>query len=102
VTPEGRIKNKIRKLLDSFEDGLYYYMVIPFGYGKTTVDYLICVDGLFVAIEAKGKPGQRPTPRQDDVLAEVRRAGGSTFVVNDDESLDALEQFLRGVMRWGR
>jgi hypothetical protein len=100
-TPEGRIKNKIKRLIDEFGESIYSYMVVPSGYGKTTIDYLLCVDGLFVAIEAK-KPGAEPTERQKGVLEDIRRAGGSTFVVNDDESLTVLEQFLRGVMRWGR
>jgi hypothetical protein len=100
MTPEGKIKARINKLLDSYEGHMYRYMPVPSGYGKQSVDYLVCVDGLFVGIEAK-KPGERPTARQDGVLEDIRAAGGSTFVVNDDASLEVLERFLHDVIKWG-
>lgn len=100
MTPEARIKIRIKKLLDSFGERIYYFMPVPSGYGAATIDYLLCIDGLFVGIEAK-RPGGKPTLRQDGVLEDIRRANGSTFVVSDDESLNVLEQFLHGIDKWG-
>lgn len=99
-TPEGHIKNKINKLLDSYSGRVYKFMPVPSGYGKVTIDYLICFDGLFVGVEAK-KPKGKPTARQDGVLEDIRAAGGSTFVVNDEESLDVFRMFLESVDKWG-
>jgi hypothetical protein len=98
ATPEGVIKNKIRKLLDSFGDDLYFYMPVPMGFGKATVDYLGCIMGVFFAIEAK-KPKGQPTERQRGTLDDIRKAGGNTFVVNDDEGVAALQRFLDFVVR---
>jgi hypothetical protein len=96
MTPEARTKQKINKLLDSYDGRIYKYMPVPGGYGKTTIDYLLCFDGLFIGIEAKA-PGEKPTPRQNDVLADIRAAGGSTFVIDDDYSLEIFASFLRQI-----
>jgi hypothetical protein len=95
TTPEGRIKNKIKKLLD-IQNDVYYFMPISTGFGKRTVDYLICVRGQFVAVEAK-RPGGKATSKQASVLLEIENAGGSTFVVNDEASLAELAKFLERV-----
>jgi hypothetical protein len=95
-TPEGRIKNKIKDLLAIYRERIYYYMPVPSGYGATTIDFLICFNGLFIGIEAK-KPKGKPTARQDGVLEDIRAARGVTFVVNDDESLNVLALFLESM-----
>lgn len=97
VTPEAKVKKKIKELLDSFDTRLYYYMPVPSGYGKTTIDYLICFDGLFVGIEAK-KPRGKPTLRQEGVLEDIRAAGGSTFVIDDDDDVVMLSKFLNAII----
>jgi len=93
MTPEGRVKNKINKLLARYGDAVYYHMPVPVGYGRRTVDYLGCARGVFFAIEAK-RPGGRPTRAQEGVLDDVRAAGGSVFAIADDAGLAALERFL--------
>lgn len=75
-------------------------MPVPAGYGTQSVDFLVCFDGLFIAIEAKRR-GARPTPRQENTLEQIRAAGGSTFVVSDDASLEVLEIFLERLLKWG-
>lgn len=97
-TPEGIIKKKIKDLLDSFGNTAYVYMPVPGGYGKTTIDYLICFDGLFIGLEAK-KPKGKPTPRQDGVLEDIRAAGGTTFVIDSDEDVALLGKFLTSILR---
>jgi hypothetical protein len=100
MTPEGKIKAKINKLLDHYGNRVYRYMPVPGGYGRPTIDYLVCFDGLFIGIEAK-KPGEGPTERQSGTLEDIRGAGGSTFVVSNEAELQILEQFLRSVSKWG-
>jgi hypothetical protein len=75
-------------------------MPVPSGFGRRTVDYLVCADGLFLAIEAK-RPDGVLTEHQKGTLEDIRKAGGWTFVVNDDDSLDAFEQFLQAIVKWG-
>ena len=100
ATPESKVKVKIKKLLDSYGERVYRFMPVPSGYGKATIDYLVCFDGLFLGIEAKA-PGEKPTPRQEAVLEDIRRAGGSSFVISNEGELEVLEQFLHTVGKWG-
>jgi hypothetical protein len=93
VTPEGRVKIKIDKLLATYADHIYVFKPVQSGYGNRTVDYLGCICGVFFAIEAK-KPGAVPTAIQNATLERIREAGGMTFVVHDDESLAVLKRYL--------
>lgn len=92
-TPESKVKAKIKALLH--EHGAYYAMPIGTGYGNSGVpDFLCCVQGKFVAIEAKaGK--NATTALQDAHLKRVQSAGGSAIVVRED-NLDELEKLLKG------
>ena len=46
-TPEGRIKEYVKKHLRKI--GAYFFMPVQVGYGETSLDFLCCVDGKFVA-----------------------------------------------------
>lgn len=81
-TPESKVKTKINRLLDKYK-GMYRHMPVPYGYGASTLDYLICFRGQFIAIEAK-KPGGKPTDRQKMIIAQIRAAGGTVFVIDGD------------------
>ena len=85
MTPEGRIKAKLRRALDSL-GRLYVFMPVQQGLGAATLDYLICARGRFVSIETKA-PGKKLTPRQLITKAAIERAGGVVLVVDSDESL---------------
>jgi hypothetical protein len=93
LTPEGRVKNRISRLLDQYN--AYRYMPVPQGYGPTTIDYLICYKGKFVGIEAKS-PNGKVTSLQHNVLERIQAAGGKTFVIRGDDGLRELEQWLSG------
>lgn len=98
MTPEGKIKQKIKKLLDMYGEQIYIFMPVQSGYGAVTVDFLCCINGRFVAIEAKA-PGKKPTPRQDEVLRRVEAARGIWFVIDDEDSLIVFKAWLEAVMR---
>lgn len=66
-------------------------MPVPSGYGVPTLDYLLCVNGQFLAIEAKA-PGKKPTPRQLASIQEITAAGGTVIVIDGD--LSELNAFL--------
>jgi penicillin-binding protein-related factor A (putative recombinase) len=68
-------------------------MPVPYGYGQSTLDYLICMRGYFLAIEAKA-PGKKPTDRQKMIMEKIRSSGGVVFVIDGDEGLAQLEEFL--------
>ena len=91
MTPEGKIKQRIKRLLDNYPH--YRFMPVQMGMGQTTLDFLICCNGRFCAIEAKA-PGKQPTDQQRQRIKEIRAAGGETFVIDGDLGLDALEKWL--------
>lgn len=99
MTPEGKRKKKINNLLDSYRPALYYHMPVPNGYGRSTIDYLGCVRGLFFGIEAKARSNQGPTERQEGIIGDIRAAGGTVFVINDDISLGVFSEWLESVMK---
>lgn len=81
MTPEARVKRAIRNTLDSM--GAYYTMPIGSGYGNSgTPDFLCCVAGRFLAIEAKAGKG-KPTALQEAAMTRIREAGGYAIVVNE-------------------
>ena len=98
LTPEGKVKTKIRKVLAKYADRVYYVMNVPYGWGTSTVDYLGCADGRFFAIEAK-REGGVPTARQEGILEDIERALGKTFVISDDASLAELDRWLNRRIR---
>lgn len=83
MTPEGRVKQRIKKVLDEYKAS-YFYPATG-GYGKSGVsDIVVCYRGRFVAIEAKATPKQKPTALQAAYLADVTDAGGYALVINCD------------------
>ena len=99
ATPEGRTKAKVRTLLSQYP-GLYTYMPVPSGYGRTTIDYLGCYRGRFFAIETKAE-GKKPTLRQTHELHSMERAMGKRFVFGgvNDPALEELRLWLDELTR---
>lgn len=83
MTPEGRIKNAVRKTLKKFP-AVYAFWPVQTGYGGKTLDVLLCVNGNFVGIETKA-PGKKPTPLQWVTIGEMQNAGGVTYVIDSIE-----------------
>lgn len=89
-TPEGRIKDAVKKYLTAI--GAYWYMPVSNGMGRVGCpDFLICYKGRFVACETKA-PGKRnnTTPNQDREIEWIQRADGVALVVDDVEQLKAV------------
>ena len=80
ATLEATVKKELKKLLN--EIGAYYYLSVPVGYGKSTVDVLVCYKGKFYAIETKREGVSKPTARQACVMREIAQAGGGCWVEN--------------------
>lgn len=80
-TPEAKVKAKIKAILKAH--GVYYAMPIGTGLGNSGVpDFLCCVNGRFLAIEAKAGRGKL-TALQEKNLREIKQAGGWTFMINE-------------------
>ncbi len=94
MTPEGKVKAKIRKILKRF--GCWHYWPVPSGFGRRTVDVLGLYKGHAFAIEAKA-PGKEPTDLQYKELREITNQGGEPFIISDDEGLKDLEIWLESI-----
>ena len=89
MTPEGRIKAKVTKALKALPH-VWRFMPVQNGMGSPALDYINCVNGYFVAIETK-VPGKQLTPRQKITARLIAyEAGGTVFVVRDDEDISFM------------
>jgi len=92
ATPEAKVKAKIKAILK--EHGVYYAMPIGSGYGNSGVpDFLCCVSGRFLAIEAKAGKNE-PTALQLKNISDIDKAGGATLVINE-RNIDALIGYIK-------
>lgn len=92
MTPEATVKKQIRKILEA--EGVYYAMPMGTGYGNSGVpDFLCCVAGKFMAIEAKAGKG-RTTALQDAHIQRITIAQGVAMVINE-QNIDSLTPLLR-------
>lgn len=97
TTPEGKVKDRVKKLLKAA--GVYWHMPVQNGMGSPSLDFICCARGYYLAIETKA-PGKKPTPRQEATIREMTKAGAFVFVVADDEDLARLAAFLDLFMHW--
>jgi pantoate kinase len=95
-TPEAKVKAKIKEILKAHN--IYYVMPIGTGYGNSGVpDFLCCVHGYFMAIEAKAGKGTT-TALQEKNLTNVRNSGGVALVINETNLVD-IEAHIEMVKR---
>jgi Holliday junction resolvase len=91
MTPEGAVKNRVKKELD--ELGAYYFMPATGGFGRSGIpDFVGCHKGVFFAIECKAGKGI-PTALQERELKNIKRAGGQAWVVNET-NVELLSQWV--------
>ena len=90
MTPESRVKAKLKKWLDF--NSYYHFWPVQMGMGAATVDCLACIADRFWAIECKREGIRKPTSRQAAVMARIRAAGGVTYLVTmKDGELEWIE-----------
>jgi len=83
MTPEGKVKKKVKEYLQSI--GAWYYMPVSNGMGRVgCTDILVCYRGLFMAFETKA-PGKikNVTANQEREIVDIQRAYGLAHVVDD-------------------
>lgn len=90
-TPEGRVKQAVKRLLNHV--GAYYYMPMSNGMGRVGApDFMICLPGgRFLGVETKA-PGKRKntTANQKRELEWIKRVGGIAVVIDDADQLRVL------------
>jgi len=89
MTPEGKVKAAVRKILDA--EGVYYFSPAANGYGRAGIpDIICCVQGFFLAIELKANKG-KTTALQDREIAAINAQGGQAMVVNENNINEVKE-----------
>ena len=87
MTPEGKVKADVKKYLKA--RGAYFFMPVQYGYGAAALDFFVCLDGRFIAIETKA-PGKKLTARQEEVARKIEDAGGQIYRVDRVGQLQAI------------
>ena len=98
TTPEGKVKNQVRKILDAAD--VYYFSPAANGYGRVGIpDIICCYRGMFIGIECKAGKG-KTTLLQDRELDSIKDRGGIALVINED-NYDAVTDALNAIDREG-
>jgi hypothetical protein len=93
MTPEGKVKKKIKDLLKA--NRVWYFLPGNNGYGMNGIpDIIAIVEGKFVGIEVKAETG-RLTELQKKRGDEIIQAGGLYVVVRGSNEIIKIEQILR-------
>ena len=91
-TPEGKVKTRVKKLLDQY--GALHFSPMGTGYGVSGVSDIICLyKGRFIAIECKADEKKLPTALQLKFLDKVRAWGGIGLVIHSG-NLDLLQNTM--------
>lgn len=92
MTPEGRVKKKVKDILDDL--GAYYTMPVTGGYGNSGApDFIICIAGLFYGIECKANGG-KATALQMKHHDDIRKAGGIALIVDENNVVNLRKELL--------
>lgn len=93
MTPEGKVKAAIKAIMKPYvkDTSLWYFMPVPYA-NAGVPDFVACVNGRFLGIEAKAGPGKM-TALQTRVFASIIAAGGETVCVNENR-LDMLRALI--------
>lgn len=96
MTPEGKVKQWIDTLLESFSTHrpLWWFKPVQSGYGKRALDYIGCCNGKFFGVEAK-EPGKYPTPYQRITMREMYYSGAAVFSISTIEGVAAFGRWLK-------
>lgn len=92
-TPEGKIKDQVKKVLKDRGTALDQFWCVQNGMGSPALDCIGCYCGYHFEIETKA-PGKKPTPRQEQTIAKKLLAGCPVFVIDGQEGIDRLTEWL--------
>jgi Holliday junction resolvase len=90
MTPEGKVKEKIKKHLKSKD--IYFVMPATGGYGSSGApDIIVCHKGMFYGIECKAG-NNKPTALQQNNLDRIEKNGGYAVVINEANVNQYMEE----------
>lgn len=94
MTPESKVKAKVKKLLDSV--GVYYFMPVSNGMGVMGIfDIVCCVNTVFVGIECKADAKKKPTPLQTRNALRAMNSGAVIFLAHIDNIKELEDTIIR-------
>lgn len=93
MTPEGKVKADVKKVLTKYGEELDAFWPVQNGMGSPALDCIVCYLGQHIEIETKA-PGKKPTPRQEITIAKKEKAGAKVFVIDGAEGCAALDRYL--------
>lgn len=97
MTPEGRVKAAVVRILRNFS--VYYFFPATHGFGRSGIpDVVACVRGRFVSIECKADGGKL-TALQAREISRINEAGGIALVIDPDNTwllVDVLKKLVDG------
>ena len=98
MTPEGRVKARLRRALKPYKDRIFSFPIMPTPYTVAGLpDYFILLKGKTIGVEVKSPTG-RLTPSQKRMRETLTERGSMYFVVRDKETIqdliDTLEELL--------
>lgn len=101
MTPEGRVKAKVKRRLKALGTDCWTFMPVQKGMGIPALDFVLCIRGHFISIETKADATKNLTPTQLTTKAAIEAAGGLVFVVFDDNTLDYAMASITLLQRFG-
>lgn len=93
MTPEGRVKALVKRVLADYGDELDGAWPVQDGMGTPALDCVICYRGHHIEVETKA-PGKKPTPRQLNTIAKKEKAGAAVFVIDGEHGCQLLYAHL--------
>ena len=94
LTPEAKVKKKVKEMLDQME--VYHFSPMQNGMGRAGIpDIIGCLEGQFLGIECKAGKGTT-TALQERELTRIQNAGGYALVVNE-KNINQLQEIAEWI-----
>jgi len=94
-TPEGRVKDAVKKILKA--QGIWYYMPVAGPFARHGIPDFSCMapgnKAFFIETKAPGKVNST-TDNQKAVHAEIRAVGGTVLVI---DNVEPLKEYLDAI-----
>jgi len=91
--PETHFKEKVAADLKKLGPLIWFEKIQQFG-KVGTPDFLLCVNGYFVALELKKDAKEDPKPLQTHKLNRIKKARGRAFVAHPDNWNEILAEII--------
>ncbi len=94
MTPEGKVKHAIKKMLKEEFPQVWTFWPVSNGMGAHGIpDMVMCAGGKFIGVEVKAD-GKKVTLLQADQLQKIEASGGTVLVVRGVSEVAILRTLL--------